>query len=298
MAAGSISLLSNSVAASPSLESAAETAVVQLYESLSDEQKGAICFEFDHHLRKKVHANWEVTDHEIGSDFYTDEQRELIGLIVKQVTSEDGHWRLLKQMDDDNGGIEQYYCAIFGKPGTDRFQWELTGRHLTLRADGDSVNNAAFGGPVVYGHGEEEVKQNLFHYQTKMANEVFSALDGKQRSQALLTKAPQENRVQIQGRRGEFPGLRIGDLSADQKELVESVTKTILSPYRKKDVDESMSILKENGGLEEIRMAFYQQDDIGNDKVWDIWRIEGPSFVVHFRGAPHVHAYINIGVKA
>jgi len=41
-------------------------------------------------------------------------------------------------------------------------------------------------------------------------------------------------------------------------------------------------------------MAFYQQDDLDNDKVWDIWRVEGPSFVWHFRGAPHVHSYINI----
>jgi hypothetical protein len=26
--------------------------------------------------------------------------------------------------------------------------------------------------------------------------------------------------------------------------------------------------------------------------------VEGPSFVWHFRGAPHVHAYINIATKA
>ena len=34
------------------------------------------------------------------------------------------------------------------------FEFALTGRHLTLRADGDSVENAAFGGPLVYGHGQ------------------------------------------------------------------------------------------------------------------------------------------------
>jgi hypothetical protein len=45
-------------------------------------------------------------------------------------------------------------------------------------------------------------------------------------------------------------------------------------------------------------MAFYQQGDLQNDKVWDIWRVEGPSFVWHFRGAPHVHAYINVGAVA
>jgi len=42
-------------------------------------------------------------------------------------------------------------------------------------------------------------------------------------------------------------------------------------------------------------MAFYEKGDLESDKVWDIWRVEGPSFVWHFRGAPHVHAYINIG---
>ena len=39
-----------------------------------------------------------------------------------------------------------------------KFQWMLTGRHTTMRADGDSVDKAAFGGPIVYGHGEENVK--------------------------------------------------------------------------------------------------------------------------------------------
>ena len=298
VAAGAVPLLGRSVAAGPSPTSTAETSVKRLYDSLRDDQLTAICFPFEHDLRKKVSANWGITDQEIGSDFYTDEQRELIGQIVGSVTSEDGHERLLRQMDDDNGGIEQYHCAIFGKPGTGRFQWELTGRHLTLRADGDSVENAAFGGPIVYGHGEEEVKQNLFHYQTMKANEVFEALDGRQRKKSLLTTAPEENQVKLQGRDGEFPGIRVGDLSADQKDLVESVAKTILAPYRQEDVEESMSILKQNGGVDELRMAFYQEGDIGDDKVWDIWRIEGPSFVVHFRGAPHVHAYINIGVKA
>ena len=75
---------------------------------------------------------------------------------------------------------------IKGEPGTGKFQWEMTGRHLTLRADGDSVENMAFGGPVVYGHGEESPKDNLFHYQTKKANEVFAALDTDQAKRALV----------------------------------------------------------------------------------------------------------------
>ena len=50
---------------------------------------------------------------------------------------------------------------MHGEPGSGKCQWEMTGRHLTLRADGDSVENTAFGGPIIYGHGEEESPGHL-----------------------------------------------------------------------------------------------------------------------------------------
>ncbi len=59
-----------------------------------------------------------------------------------------------------------------------------------------------------------------------------------------------------------------------------------------------MDILKKGGGLDKLHMAFYADSDLEGDRVWDVWRVEGPSFVWHFRGDPHVHAYINIGVKS
>ena len=89
--------------------------------------------------------------------------------------------------------------------------------------------------------------------------------------------------------------LSVGDMASDQVELVEETLKFLLAPYRQEDVDEVMSIEKASGGLESLNMAFYKQGDLDNDSMWDMWRIEGPSFVWHFRGAPHVHAYINIG---
>tara|TARA_Y100001934_G_C12376763_1_gene789678 strand:- start:4369 stop:4497 length:129 start_codon:yes stop_codon:yes gene_type:complete len=42
--------------------------------------------------------------------------------------------------------------------------------------------------------------------------------------------------------------------------------------------------------MDHLHMAFYQKGDIGNDKVWDVWQIEGPSMVWYFCGSPHVHA--------
>ncbi|MBC8351643.1 MAG: DUF3500 domain-containing protein [Planctomycetes bacterium] len=283
--------------AAPATQRPAETSVQQFYESLSEKQMLSICFPFDHDLRKKVNANWHITKPSIGDDFYTKDQRALIDTIVRNITSEDGYERMIVQMEEDAGGIEEFSVAVFGEPGRGKFEWELTGRHLTLRADGDSVDKTAFGGPIVYGHGEENVTDNMYHYQTKQVNEVFKALDGKQAEHALVKRAPKESDVRVQGAKGTFSGLSVSELSGDQKELVEATVKVLLAPYREADQTEVMEIVKAAGGVDKLHMAFYEQGDLEGDKVWDIWRLEGPSFVWHFRGAPHVHAYINIAER-
>jgi len=281
--------------AAPTATSAAETAVGRFFSSLSAEQKKVICFGFNDPLRQRINANWHVTKPTVGTDFYNQQQRQLIDEIVQNVTSKDGYERLKKQMESDSGGIQDYSVAVFGEPGTTAFEWELTGRHLTLRADGNTVDGAAFGGPIIYGHGEEDPKENLFFYQTQQVNEVFKALDATQAKQALVATAPNETAVALQGESGKFTGIGVSQLSADQKQLVEKTLQVLLAPYRKEDADEAMEIVKSNGGTDKLHMAFYQNGDLGNDKVWDMWRVEGPGFVWHFRGAPHVHAYINIG---
>ncbi|MBI3465513.1 MAG: DUF3500 domain-containing protein [Planctomycetes bacterium] len=304
LAASSVPLLvvPRKAVAAPGPKSAAETAVKALHETLSESQRKVICFPFDHELRRRINANWKITEPEIGSDFYSSDQRDLIDKIFRHVTSGEGYERFQKQMEEDWGGFDRYTMAIFGEPGTGKFQWEMTGRHMTIRADGDSVENAAFGGPIVYGHGTGDsvagLPGNVFHYQLKKANEVFAALDGKQREKALVDKAPPENQVPIQGESGKFPGIAIGELSSDQKDLVEKTMKIILAPYREEDVEEAVALLKAGGGLDKLHLAFYKSDNLGDDEEWEIWRLEGPSFVWHFRGSPHVHTYVNIAKKA
>lgn len=64
----------------------------------------------------------------------TPEQQAICSEIMKNLCSEDGYERFMKQMDDDAGGFEAYHVAVFGEPGTDKpFEWVLSGRHDTLR---------------------------------------------------------------------------------------------------------------------------------------------------------------------
>ncbi|MFP6670565.1 MAG: DUF3500 domain-containing protein [Pirellulaceae bacterium] len=284
--------------AAPGKASAAEIASKELYATLSAEQKKVVALPWSDPRRTKINANWSITDIEIGT-FFKKPQIELIHKVVKGITSEDGYDRFQKQMEHDAGGFDAYAIALFGNPDSGPFEFELTGRHLTLRADGNTTPGAAFGGPLVYGHSVKgNSDKNLFSYQTKQANEVFKALDGEQRKKALLAKAPGEGAVKLRKDTKALPGIAVGSLSTDQQELVTHTLKAVLKPYRQEDVDEAMEVIKAGGGMEKLQIAFYQSGDLDNDKVWDIWRLEGPTVVCHFRGAPHVHAYINIARRS
>ena len=88
--------------------------------------------------------------------------------------------------------------------------------------------------------------------------------------------------------------MPLSDFSQDQKNEVQKVLQKLVEPYRSTDRDEIAACLSRQGGLDKCHLAFFTDHDIGNDRVWDNWRLEGPSFVWHYRGAPHVHVWVNI----
>jgi hypothetical protein len=285
----------------------AETLAAILHESLSPEQRSQICFPWDYKhpkfglLRTRVGNNWNATEPEVASTFFTPDQRQLVRDIFEQLIEPEWHARFDTQMEDDCGGFgHAQSVALLGEPGSGTFQFLLTGRHMTLRCDGDAAEHVAFGGPIFYGHdagGFNEKKDhpgNVFWPQALAANRVFAMLDGKQRSTALVRELPKENAVGFRGKQSPIPGIRVSELSPDQREELEKVLAILLEPYRTADREEVRGCLKRQGGLEEVRLAFYSQGDIGDDKVWDNWRLEGPAFVWHFRGAPHVHVWVNV----
>ena len=294
-----------------------ETLVKKLYESLNADQKQTICFPWDHTderglLRLHVSNNWTITKQTIGSRFFTSDQQDMIEAIFWGLYNPEWKDRIKKQLQDDAGGYgKRQAIAIFGEPGSGKFEFVMTGRHLTIRCDGDSTDHTAFGGPIFYGHASKGSKDafnedpthpgNVFWPQAVQANKLYGMLDGKQRKTALVKAAPPEEEVHFRGADGDFPGIPITELSSDQKEHLQGVLKTLVEPYRRRDSKEALSCLEAQGGLDKCSIAFYESDDVGNDKVWDTWRLEGPAFVWHFRGDPHVHVWVNVaddpGVK-
>ncbi|MFN0126166.1 MAG: DUF3500 domain-containing protein [Verrucomicrobiales bacterium] len=297
----------NPLAAAPTTTPPSETLATTLYKSLTDEQRGALCFDFAHELRSKVDNNWHITEKRIGA-FLSADQQAMVKEIFLKLHSPDYAERVYNQVVHDSGeaGFGDCSVAFFGEPGTGKFEFVLTGRHCTRRCDGDSVEGSAFGGPLFYGHAAKGFYEkpdhpgNAYWYQAVRANEVFHMLDGRQRALALLDEARSEDgtkTVTLTGKQSGLPGIPMTELSRDQKDHVRKVLADLMAPFRKEDADEAMTLIEANG-FDHLHMAFFKNHDVGNDGIWDVWQIEGPAMLSYFRGDPHVHAWLHVKKEA
>lgn len=303
-AAGGVCLGDRLLGAAAKPAPKSETLVTTLYQSLTPEQRSKICFAFDHDLRKKVNNNWHITNQKIGA-FLTADQNAMVKDIFTGLHNPEYVDKVWEQINHDNksdGGFESSSIALFGEPGSGKFEFVLTSRHCTRRCDGDSVEGAAFGGPIFYGHAAAgfnepaDHKGNVYWYQAQRANHVFQMLDGKQRAMALADTAREEEgnkTIALTGKSKGLEGIPMTELSRDQKDEVRKVLADLLKPFRKEDSDEAMKLIEKNG-FDNLSLVYYKQDDIGNDGVWDDWKLEGPSMVWYFRGAPHVHCWVHV----
>jgi hypothetical protein len=297
-----------------------ETLVAQLFKSLTESQRKVLAFPFDHPLRSEVNNNWMIVKESIKSVLAKD-QIALVRDIFNGMHSEEYAKRVMEQVEHDNsedGGFDSCSIALFGEPGDlersadplnggrmgkSKFEFVLAGRHVTRRCDGNSVDGAAFGGPIFYGHAAEGFNEkanhpgNVYWYQAKQANAAFQALDGKQRKLALLDTDPRKEQatktVALSGKSEGLAGIPMTELTRDQQDLVRKTMADLLAPFRKADADEAMKLI-EAGGFDKLHMSFYSKLDIGKDGVWDVWQIEGPSMLWYFRGAPHVHTWVHV----
>lgn len=309
--AAAAAIAAPNLTAAPADTKPPETLVKVLYDSFNEQQRKVVCFDWDYKhaqrglLRAHISNNWRITAPAIQSNFYTAEQQSLIRKIFEGLVNPDWVERFDKQFKDDMGGFGKAQgIALFGKPGAGKFEFVLTGRHGTMRCDGNSIEHVAFGGPIMYGHAAsgyfEKIghPNNVFWHQAEAANKVYKMLDGKQRAKALFPEAPDEAQIGFRGPKGKFEGIAVAELSSDQREHVQQVLLKLIEPYRQSDRDEVVASLKKQGGLDKCHLVFYQADDLGNDEIWDNWRLEGPAFVWHWRGAPHVHVWVNVADDA
>jgi hypothetical protein len=285
----------------------AEALVRELYNGLTEAQKRNAVYAFNHGATATQPAtrlrfyNAAAFNRCTIGEVYTPAQQQLVERILRAIASDDDGFRQLTRGGtyDASQSLQRCGAYIFGDPtGNQQFCWLFTGHHLTVRCDGNSEPDAAFGGPMYYGHSPDGYSQrNIFNYQTRSVRALYDALNGNQQQRAVINGTPGELLPSVQFRNQGYPGLAISELTADQRRLVETVMRTVLSPYRREDADEAMDLIRRNGGLERIHIAFYRDPGSNDNARWHFWRLEGPGFVWNYRILPHVHTYVNIALR-
>jgi hypothetical protein len=153
---------------------------------------------------------------------------------------------------------------------------------------------------MYYGHSPDGFSQrNVFNFQTRSVLAVYDALNENQRRAATMAQYvnPRELEGSIRFRREGYGGVAYRDLTADQKRLIDTVMRDLISPFRREDGDEVMDLIRRNGGMDRIHLGFFKDENTAADR-WDFWRLEGPGFVWNYRVLPHVHCYVNIALQA
>jgi hypothetical protein len=326
---GALSRAVPASAASAERGSVADAAVRALYESLSEQQKKVMCFDWDKKgygglpLRLHVTNNWAVSNMTVGA--LTKDQQALVEEVLKSVLKPGWPEKLAQQAKDDTGKLwtEDRKIAIFGTPESGKCHCVISGFHLTFRAGSDRDAHAAFGGAICHGHQPSGFYEkpghpgNIFWYQAQQAHKVYQILDGKQQKKALVLegmpyyefdgkidrtvilpdskfKRPMEPDVRFRGSVGGLPGLPVVEMTRDQREAMQKVLASLLEPYRQPYQDRVLRCLDRQGGLEKCHLIFYKEHTLGKGGEWDNWRVEGPAFVWYFRGYPHVHSWVHV----
>ncbi len=281
----------------------AEALIRELYQSLTQEQRPRAVYPWNHGAENGQPATrLGMYNQPIGrpiGEVYSRVQQEMIERILRSISSnEDGFRQITRNGTFDRSrSLPGCGATLFGDPSNGGpFAWVFAGHHLTVRCDGNSEPHTAFGGPIYYGHSPHGYSQrNIFYYQTRSVLNVFDSLSQAQRRQAVVIGSPGELAPSIRFRPSgqPHPGLAAAELTAEQRRLVETVMRDILSPFRREDTDEVMDIVRRNGGPERIHLAFYKERDL-EDSPYHFWRLEGPGFVWNYRVLPHVHTYVNI----
>jgi len=204
-------------------------------------------------------------------------------------------------MNDDYGGFERYHVAVFGEPATEQsFEWVLTGRHLTVRANGSLVEGAVSRGPIFYGHSAESDFQkdsrstnNVWWSLGQQASKIFSTFDPAQR-RCALNQLDKGDSVPFRDERPGANGLLVSALDDSQKQIGQQLLRDLTGSFRSFDVEAVRECLVEAGGADKLRLTFFEKGPMSDHQVRDIWKLEGPSFAWYFHGSPHVHSWVNV----
>ncbi len=277
--------------------------------SLSPAQRAQVFLPWDHPSRQLVNTLAIRKSPHIGTMFNA-QQIPYVWRLWESMQSPAGITRFREPLRAEAGGLDGCVLVIYGDPAKGPCQSVISGGHLELRAG--TQNNGSFGDGVAYGHqvGNQELRVpgNVWAHHSDAINALAGLWTPEQLAQAIIAKKPHELMLQVQGNAGRFDGLSVSTFNEEQRATFCELLTTMLASYAPQYAEQATSDLQHLGGINQLRVALYAENGFYGDGVrytdateraderayFQVWRIEGPGFVLHFEGHPHVHAYLRI----
>jgi len=268
--------------------------------SLDPELRERVVLDYDHPLRQYHNRGVWGGGVRVFDAGFSRHQRALVTDLLHAGLSAQGRTRIPRQFFLRFPGVHLLNVLLCGDPAQPPWQMILSGPHLNLRLGGASREGVAFGGPQVYGDqrgsGRPGLPDNVWRGQLLLGQRVFQALSPALQREALLAAAPVQTRIEVQGRSGVFPGVPLSEAAPPVRVLARELVEGILATWAPADVDHARACLEANGGIEALSFSVYADGVVGGSGESQIFRLEGPAAVFHFRGAPHVHAFVNVAM--
>ena len=253
------------------------TAVSRFARSLTAAQRRILAFPFDHPLRSVAINNWKIVEPRIEN--LARSQQDLCREVFETLCSPEGVSRFDRSMRDDYGGFAKSHVAVFGDPESGPLEWVLTGRHVTIRADGRTGASAA--GPIFLGHGETvhdfngpSDEGNVWREFGRLAASFLASVDRK-----LIPWMLRGN------------GLVGAALDAEGKRSFQNFLRAVTLPFRGGGLPAIEACLFPLDGADKLRIRFFGEDT----RSGRVWRVIGPDFRWYYCELPHAHSWIEFG---
>ena len=280
-------------------DASARDVAAELFVSLDARQRASMCVPYDHPLRQYHNRGlWTGGTRIFGNFSWT--QRQLLVDLFYAGISKVGASRVAEQHFLRWPGVHLLNALICGDPTAGPYLVLLTGPHLNLRVGGRCDETTAFGGPQIYGDQRGDMKPGLpgnrYRYQLERATRVFESMSNAALEAATFAREPSQTQIGLRGSSANPPGVPLGETSPRTVELARELLRAVLENYPVEDAEYAQSCVDANGGVGALRVSYYQQGEAGPAGRFQIFRLEGPAAVFYFRGHPHLHAFINVGM--
>ncbi len=240
----------------------AESLAVRLAGGLSAAQRRAVVLPYDDPRRLVVAPNWRINDQRIDK-LFNGRQQAMIRSIFLRLHGPAYAQAALDQVERDNGngGLGSCSVALFGSPRTpDRFEFVLTGRHVTRRCGAEA---GAWAGPVFLGG-----PQSPFAAAADRAGQLFGTLGA----------------VRARSQDG-------SSLSAGEMGIVRDALAQMLQPLRAQDVQNTLKRF-------DACRADDNRLTVIDGTMRPGWLIQGPRMTWDLSIRPHAHTWLHIREEA